>query len=279
MKRTRLAAVIGTAAVAAAGLGAGAAVTACGSTAQAPAAASTPSNSAYSYYQSMMGRLYPGSTGMMGGTPSRSWMMGRTSYQWMMGGLGAPAWIHGGTLPGFMMGTSSDPGKVMGALFAGAPGARVSPAQAARLGGQVPGGATASRTQNTITFSGASVRFTVLASPAGGRDETSRVAGMTNPAIVVKAGARVSIEVINADPDTAHGLVVTASSATSSWMPMMTAQPVFAGSALWFLGNPTSAGMHAGTLSFTASTPGTYRYLCPVPGHAQDGMTGRFIVS
>jgi len=32
---------------------------------------------------------------------------------------------------------------------------------------------------------------------------------------------------------------------------MLTAQPVFTGSAVWFLGNPTSAGMHAATLSFT----------------------------
>jgi nitrite reductase (NO-forming) len=37
--------------------------------------------------------------------------------------------------------------------------------------------------------------------------------------------------------------------------------------------------MHTGTLTFTAGTPGTYRYLCPVPGHAQKGMTGTFIVS
>jgi rusticyanin len=102
---------------------------------------------------------------------------------------------------------------------------------------------------------------------------------MTNPTIVVKAGARVSIEVINADPDTAHGLVVTTSGAASSWMPMLAARPAFTGSPLWFLGNPTSAGMHAGTLSFTATTPGTYRYLCPVPGHAQKGMIGTFIVS
>jgi hypothetical protein len=51
------------------------------------------------------------------------------------------------------------------------------------------------------------------------------------------------------------------------------------GSAVWFLGNPTSAGMHAGTLTFIAGTPGTYRYLCPVPGHAQKGMTGTFTVS
>jgi uncharacterized cupredoxin-like copper-binding protein len=101
---------------------------------------------------------------------------------------------------------------------------------------------------------------------------------MVNPALVVNAGSSVSIEVINADPDTAHGLVITANGARSSRMPMMTAAPAFSGSALWFLGNPTSAGMHAGTVRFTASTPGTYHYLCPVPGHTQKGMTGAFIV-
>ena len=48
---------------------------------------------------------------------------------------------------------------------------------------------------------------------------------------------------------------------------------------MWFLGNPTAAGMHTATLTFTASTPGTYRYVCPVPGHAQEGMTGTFTIS
>jgi FtsP/CotA-like multicopper oxidase with cupredoxin domain len=100
---------------------------------------------------------------------------------------------------------------------------------------------------------------------------------MTNPAIVVPAGARVSIQIINADPDTAHGLVITASNASSP-MPMMTDRPAFTGSALWFLANPTPAGMHAGTLTFTAAAPGTYRYLCPVPGHAQKGMAGAFTI-
>ena len=60
---------------------------------------------------------------------------------------------------------------------------------------------------------------------------------------------------------------------------MMTASPAFNGAALWFLGNPTAAGMHEATRSFTASTPGHYAYLCPVPGHAQKGMTGSFTVS
>jgi rusticyanin len=212
---------------------------------------------------------------------SRGWMMGGQGYHWMMGGLDAPAWMRGRVLPGFMTGSSRDPGKIMGTLFANAPGARVSASEAARLGSQVPAGATASRAQHRITFSGTSVRLTALGSPAGGPDETFRIADMVNPVIVVKAGTRVSIEIINADPDpdTAHGLVVTASHARPSWMPMLTTRPAFPGSAAWFLGNPTSAGMHAATLTFTASTPGTYRYLCPVPGHAQKGMTGTFIVS
>jgi rusticyanin len=287
MKHIGLAAAIGTAAIIAAGLGAGAALAACGSTAHAPAPAATPaaaaspgSSSAYTYYRSMMQHLYPGAPGsMMGSGTSYGWMMSSAGYRWMMGGPAAPAWMRGSALPGFMMGTTRDPGKVIGALFAGAPGPRVTPAGATRLASQIPAGATVSRPRHTVTFSGSSVRLTIVASPSGGPDETFRVAGMVNPAIIVKPGARVSIQVINADPDTAHGLAVTAGSATSSWMPMMTARPAFPGSALWFLGNPTSAGMHAGTLTFTASTPGTYHYLCPVPGHAQKGMTGTFTVS
>jgi len=243
MKRTRLAAVIGAAALAAAGLGAGVAIAASHSPGQGSSVPSTASaTGGYSYYRSMMGTLYSGSSGSM-------------------------------------MGTSTDPGKVMGALFAGAPGPRVSAAAAARLGNAVPAGATVNRAARRITFSGTSARITVLASPAGAPDETFRIAGMVNPAITVKAGAQVSIEVINADPDTAHGLVITARGGAASWMPMMTSSPSFAGSALWFLGNPTSAGMHQATLSFTATTPGHYAYLCPVPGHAQKGMTGSFTVS
>jgi rusticyanin len=280
MKSTRLVAVLGTVAITAAGL---AALAGCGTTTKAPAAAvtpvaaATPGGAAYAYYQTMMGRLYGGGSMMGGG--SYGWMMGATGYQWMMGGAAAPAWMRGQALPGFMMGTSTDPGQVMGSLFGNAPGPRVSAAQAARLGSQVPAGATLDRAANRITFAGTSVRLTVLASPAGGPDETFRIAGLTDPAITVKTGAQVSIQVVNADPGTAHGLVITASGARSSSMPMLTASPAFTGSAVWFLGDPTSAGMHAATLSFTASTPGTYRYLCPVPGHAQEGMTGTFIVS
>ena len=279
----------GAAVIAAAGIGTGAAIAASGSPGQPAASASASSSPGYSWYRSMMTGYYgngSSGSGMMGNSSygSYGWMMSGAGYRWMTGDAGSPGWMTG-ALPQAMMGTGmmgtgtgTDPGKIMGDLWANAPGPRVSAAQATTLGSQVPAGAQVSKAANTITFTTMTVRLTILASPAGGPDETFRAAGLVNPRIIVPARAQVTIQLINADPDTAHGLVITASDATGSWMPMMTARPAFTGSALWFLGNPTSAGMHEGTLTFTATTPGTYHYLCPVPGHAQKGMTGTFTV-
>jgi FtsP/CotA-like multicopper oxidase with cupredoxin domain len=121
--------------------------------------------------------------------------------------------------------------------------------------------------------------FVVLASPPGSPKESFRIAGMTNPTITVKSGALISIEVVNADSDAAHGLAIAADGSASSQTPMLTAAPAFSGAAVWFLGNPTSAGMHTGTLTFTATKSGTYQYLCPVPDQARDGMVGTFAVT
>jgi len=278
MTRKQTVILAGAVVIAAAGVGTGAAIAA-SSSPGGPATAASASSAAspgYSWYRSMMNGYYGGGS-MMGGS-SAGWMMSEAGYRWMTGGAASPGWMTGGSLPGMMMGGGTDPGKVMGSLWANAPGPRVSAAQAAALGRQVPAGAQVDRAAGTLTFTAATVRLTIVASPAGGPDETFRAAGLTNPRIVVPAGARVSIQLVNADPDTAHGLVVTSAGAAGSWMPMMTARPAFAGSALWFLGNPTQAGMHAGTLTFTASAAGSYQYLCPVPGHAQKGMAGAFIV-
>ena len=291
MPRKRNTILASAAVLAAAGLGTGVAVAATGSSGQAPAPAPAASAAAYtspgySWYQSMMSGYYGNGTGMMRGTSSSpyGWMMSQAGYRWMTGSdTASPGWMAGGTLPAAMMSTgmmggSPDPGTVMGTLFANAPGPRVSAAQATALGSQASAGAQVSTAANTVTFTTTTVRLAIVASPSGGPDETFRVAGLVNPRIIVPAGARVAIELVNADSGTAHGLVVTASAASALWMPMMTARPAFTGSALWFLGNATSAGMHESTIAFTATTPGAYHYLCPVPGHAQEGMAGTFTV-
>jgi rusticyanin len=220
----------------------------------------------------------PYAHGSMMGGQSYSWMMGQSGYAWMMGGADAPGWMTGGSLPESMMGEGGDPGTVMGSLFANAPGPRVSAAQATTLGRAVPAGAVADRSAHRLTFSGTDVSFAVLASPSMPQ-ENFEIAGMVNPTVVVPQGAQVTIQFVNADTDMTHGIVITASNdAASSVMPMMTATPAFSGAALWFLGEATSAGMHEGTLGFTATAAGTYQYFCPVPGHAQEGMIGSFVV-
>jgi rusticyanin len=281
MTRKGIGVLAGIAVITAAGLGTGAAIAASSSSgrpAAAPAAAPAYASPSYAWYRTMMSGFYGSSGMMMGGGSSYGWMMSHAGYRWMTGGTASPGWMHGGTLPGAMMGTGTDPGKIMGSLYANAPGLRVSPAEATALGSQIPAGAVISKGANSVTFTTSTVRLTILASPSGGPDETFRAAGLVNPHIIVPAGALVTIQLVNADPDTAHGLVITASDATATWMPMMTARPAFTGSALWFLGNPTSAGLHAGTVTFTASAAGAYRYLCPVPGHARKGMSGTLTV-
>jgi rusticyanin len=292
MTRKRNTVLVGVAMLAAAGLGTGIAVAVTGSSEQPPAptpqaSSTTYASPSYSWYRSMMSGDYGNGTGapMMDGSSfgSYGWMMSPAGYRWMTGsGTAVPGWMTSGRLPSAMMSTGmmggSDPGKVMGSLFAGAPGPRVTAAQATALGSQAPAGAQVSKPANAITFTTTTVRLAIIASPVGGPDETFRAAGLVNPRVIVPVGARVTIELVNADPDTAHGLVITASAANAAWMPMITARPSFAGAAEWFLGNPTSAGIHEGILAFTATTSGTYHYLCPVPGHARKGMVGAFTV-
>jgi nitrite reductase (NO-forming) len=48
-------------------------------------------------------------------------------------------------------------------------------------------------------------------------------------------------------------------------------------SAIASANNPLKPGQD-GSVTFTAGAPGTYYYICTVPGHALQGMQGSFIV-
>ncbi|MFE3757593.1 sulfocyanin-like copper-binding protein [Nocardia tengchongensis] len=175
--------------------------------------------------------------------------------------------------PGTMMG--GDPGRVMGSKLRDAPGPRISRPDAVTAGAQDPVDAVVDRVRGTILATGSEVHLIIVASP-NMPEENFRSAGMTNPTIAVPTGTRVSIQVVNADDDMAHGLVVTGDSAAG--MPMSNASPAFPGAGVLALGTPTAAGLHTQILTFTADRVGLYRYLCPIPGHAQRGMAGTFIV-
>ena len=122
------------------------------------------------------------------------------------------------------------------------------------------------------------VRLAILGSPSTGRDMTFQVAGLADPTIVVPVGATVTVRFINADHDEAHGWLLTPARPSFPYMAMMGSPVAFPGAFARPLGDPNASGRPEETITFRATVPGQYTYLCPVPGPAQQGMYGTFEV-
>lgn len=144
-------------------------------------------------------------------------------------------------------------------------------------------GASVDRESDTVTFTGTRVTLDVIAVQPDDPDTTFEIAGLVNPTVRVRRGALVDVELVNMDygKDMPHGLVITRVPPPYGAMPM----PMMAGGLGGIPPLPArssqdlqAARYAAGRMIFRATTPGTYYYLCQVPGHARDGMAGKLIV-
>lgn len=167
-------------------------------------------------------------------------------------------------------------GQEAGKRLAGNAPLTVDAAQVRTLGNQVPAGATVDACADRITFTTTSVSFAVEAVPPNNPDMTFRIAGLVDPAIVVPLGAKVTVEFVNADTDQAHGWVVGRTQPPFGFG--VRAPVAFPGAYAAVIGNPTAGGQGARMTYFTADAKGSYAYYCPMPGHAEMGMNGAFIV-
>lgn len=163
----------------------------------------------------------------------------------------------------------------MGRALAGRAPETETLARAEAQANALPAGALVDRATNTISFGGAHASIAIVASPPDGTDMRFRAAGLENPTIDVARGAVVKVHFVNADSDSAHGWLLLDPVATIG--NTVHGPRAFPG-AFALLGDPTSAGQPAATIAFHASRAGTYRYECPVPGHAAMGMQGTFVV-
>ncbi len=235
----------------------------CSLLAFAPRSSSPSPSSLYGYYISKLS------------TSDQRPMDSRQAFRWVTGGEAAPGWEGGRDLPTFLLPwKSQDPGRYVGWLFAGAPGPKVSWAAARSMADKAPMGARVYASDNRLSFASRQVRLVAVALP----HHSFRIAGMSDPTVVVPAGATVHLELVNDDAASAHGLVVVPEGAVSWWTPMAHIAPAFPGASLWFLGDTTRAGSHVANISFRASAPGSYVYLDPVPGSAEAGMAGALLV-
>lgn len=167
-------------------------------------------------------------------------------------------------------------GREAGRRLAGNAPLSLDTAQVRRLGNQVPAGASIDACADRITFTTATVHLVVEAVPPDNPDMTFRIAGLVNPTVAVPRGARITLEFINADSDEAHAFVITSSRPPFAFRAATS--PAIPGAAAAVIGDPTPAGHGARIISFTATTAGNYQYICPMPGHAQMGMHGTFVI-
>jgi nitrite reductase (NO-forming) len=90
-----------------------------------------------------------------------------------------------------------------------------------------------------------------------------------NPTIMANVGDKIIFDVVN-DGVSFHAFGVT--SAEEGF------EGIFPGSDIAAATNPLKSG-EGGTSEFIPTEPGTYYYICTVPGHRMQGMVGEIIVS
>jgi len=208
----------------------------------------------------------------MGGAPGAGYGPGT------MGGYGY------GTMGGSGYGGGYGPG-MMGQGFPGQALDFDAARTMIRQGGK---GAIIDPTTNTVTYDGTNVTLDVIAVQPGKPDTTFEVAGLVDPTVKIARGATVTLRLVNMDygSDMPHGLVITRTPPPYPYMavPMMGGGMMRGGT----VGIPPldarsdenlqNATYASATVQFRAAAPGTYDYVCQVPGHAQGGMYGTLVV-
>ena len=181
------------------------------------------------------------------------------------GGFGTGSMMGGGMMgSGSMMGGSTTSN-----------GPAISNDQLQQLVKQGEVGATINKAAKTVTYTGTNVNLVALASPHGVPNMTWEIDGLVNPTITIPAGAIVHVTLVNPDWGYMHGFEVTTTPPPYSQMPMMSIHDDFMLPPL-----PQRTTQSLNTAKYYSRSgqltlqKGTYYYLCPVPGHAQQGMYG-----
>jgi rusticyanin len=132
---------------------------------------------------------------------------------------------------------------------------------------------------NTVHYITPHAEIVALGAPPGRPGMFWEVDGKINPTIVVAAKSEITLVFADGDPGQHHGFELTTAAPPYARMAMMTGAVASPGAFIIPVEPPSGNTWHGRTITFTAPSPGTYYYICPVPGHAQQGMWGRFIVS
>jgi len=215
------------------------------------------------------------------------------SMGWLIGGV---ALAVGATAGAVAMGLTASHTTSPSAQFSG-PGMMGSPGGMMGGGSDVPRGASgglvpasrmqslstaaassASRNGSTLTYSTRQVTLVALGAPGNRPGMYWQIDGVDGPTVSVPAGATITVEFADGDPGHAHGFELTSAAPPYSPMAMMDGNIAASGAFIMPVPPPDGNLWYSATTRFAAPTPGTYYIICPVPGHAQQGMWARFVV-
>ena len=194
-----------------------------------------------------------GAVGLLMNRPAPS-VAGPRGSSGMMGGLGG---MMGGGVSGGLV-----PGRQMEALAA----------KAARTV-QVSG--------STLTYRSHRVTLVALGAP-GNRPgmywQIDGVNGLDGPTVSVPADSTITVDFADGDPGHPHGFELTTAAPPYGRMAMMEGRLAAPEAFIMPVPPPQGTLWYATSVTFHAPAPGTYYYICPVPGHAQQGMWGKLVV-
>lgn len=206
-------------------------------------------------------------------------------------GLGAGAGVVGllmnrpassVAVPGGSSGMMGGLGSMMGGgvdIAGGAPGGLVPGSQMEALAAKAA--RTVQISGSTLTYHSRQVTLVALGAP-GNRPgmywQIDGINGPDGPTVSVPAGSTITVDFADGDPGHPHGFELTTAAPPYSRMAMMAGPIAAPGAFIMPVPPPQGTLWYAATVTFRAPVPGTYYYLCPVPGHAQQGMWGKLVV-
>ena len=180
---------------------------------------------------------------------------------------GAGAHVGGG-----MMGGGSE-------IANGAPGGLVPASRMEALATKAR--RTGDQTGSTLTYRSQHVTLVALGAP-GNRPgmywQLDGVDGPRGPTVSVPAGAVITVDFADGDPGHPHGFELTTAAPPYPRMAMMAGHIAAPGAFIMPVPPPEGNLWYAVTVSFHAPPTGTYYLICPVPGHAQEGMWAKLVV-
>lgn len=138
---------------------------------------------------------------------------------------------------------------------------------------------SASKNGNHLTYHSSQVELVALGAPGNKPGMYWQIDGVDNPIVSVRAGSSITVDFADGDPGHPHGFELTTAAPPFGRMAMMAGNIASLGAFIMPVPPPQGNQWYAVNVTFLAPQPGTYYIICPVPGHAQQGMWTKFIVS